>query len=103
MDHRPQRSLLSSVLLFLLRSIRVPYTCTPLKSEARRANFSPIATATAVTAPKETKDEHRPALSTASSKQRLPYYPVFAARTDGETLSDVQLPARHSQGLIVRS
>lgn len=39
-----------------------------------------------VTAPKETKDEQRPALSTASSKHRLPYYPVFASKTDGDAV-----------------
>lgn len=62
--------------LFLLRSIRVPYTCTPQKRPGR-ANFSSITIATAVTTPKETKDEQ--ALSTASSKQCLSYYPVFAS------------------------
>jgi len=65
--------------LFLLRSIQVLYTCTPQK-RAGRANFSSVTVVTAVTAPKETKDEQRPALSTASSKQRLPYYPVFASK-----------------------
>lgn len=50
------------------------------------ANFASITIATAVTALKETKDEQRPALSTASSKQRLPYYPVFASTTDGEAV-----------------